>query len=385
MSDTLELVKQRLGELVALPSVSCVDPAHDMANVAVVERLAGWFGEAGFAVNRQPVGRAPDKANLIARLGHGEGGLVLSGHTDTVPFDIAGWDSDPFVLSERDGRWFGLGSADMKCFFPVVLAALEGFDARRLRRPLTLLATADEESSMAGARCLVDQGVPLGDYALIGEPTALVPIHKHKGIVIGRIEVEGRSGHSSEPALGINALDCMHDIVGDLRAWRAAAAERFRDADFKVPGPTLNLGRIEGGDSPNRICARCELLFDIRLVPELAIADAVGEIGDIVRRRCAAVGANGQLTLPMAPMPALETPRDSRLVGMLEALSGNRARSVAFATEGPFFNALGCESVIFGPGDIAVAHQPNEHVEIARIDSMIGILRTLIERFCCDE
>ncbi|MCB1747559.1 MAG: acetylornithine deacetylase [Gammaproteobacteria bacterium] len=381
----MELVRQRLGELVALPSVSCVDPAHDMANVAVVDRLAEWFGAAGFAIGRQPVSRAPDKANLIARLGSGEGGLVLSGHTDTVPYDAAGWDSDPFELSERDGRWYGLGSADMKCFFPVVLAALEGFDASRLRRPLTLLATADEESSMAGARCLVDEGVPLGDYALIGEPTALVPIHKHKGIVIGRIEIVGRSGHSSEPALGINALDCMHDVIADLRAWRAAAAERFPDGDFKVPGPTLNLGRIEGGDSPNRICARCELLFDIRLVPALAIADAVGEIGDIVRRRCAEAGATGQLVLPMAPMPALETPADSRLVGMLEALSGNPARTVAFATEGPFFNALGCESVVFGPGDIAVAHQPNEYVEVARVARMIDILRTLIERMCCDD
>ena len=385
MSDELELIRRRLAQLIAQPSVSCIDPALDMSNVAVVDTLSEWFAGAGFSVARQVVGTAPAKANLIAQLGTGSGGLVLSGHTDTVPFDAGRWASDPFVLTERDGRWYGLGSADMKCFFPVVLAALEGFDVTRLRRPVTVLATADEESSLAGARCLTAADVAGARHALIGEPTALVPVRKHKGIVIGRIDVTGRSGHSSEPARGANALDCMHDIISDLKAWREAAAARHRDADFKVPVPTLNLGRIRGGDSPNRICADCELLFDIRMMPGMSIADTVAELDERVQARCAGAGVTGVVTLPMAPLPALDTPADAALVVLLEALSGHRAETVAFATEGPFLNKLGCESVIFGPGDIGTAHQPDEHVEIEKVARMVAIVRELVVRLCCDD
>jgi len=377
-------VKQQLAELVALPSVSAVDPAFDMSNAGVVDALASRYSDAGFSVSRQEVSLTPSKFNLIARLGSGSGGLVLSGHTDTVPFDSGLWDSDPFVLSERDGCWYGLGSADMKCFFPLVLAALDGLDPSRFVAPLTVLATADEESSMAGARVLAASGQALGDFALIGEPTQLIPIHQHKGILIGRIELLGRSGHSSDPSLGANALDCMHDIMSGLKEWRSRAAERFVDGAFKVPVPTLNLGRINGGDSPNRICANCELLFDIRLMPQMSLDGTVAEIRDLVVKVSDAHGIKGELILPMAPIAALDTPASSALVGLLSELSGNAPQTVAFATEGPFLNALGCESVIFGPGNIATAHQPNEYVEIARALRMIEILRATIERFCCD-
>ena len=385
MQQAMHQVRDQLAALVAEPSVSAVDPAHDMSNAGVVELLADWYGAAGFSIQRQAVSSQPAKSNLIARLGHGEGGLVLSGHTDTVPYDRGGWDSDPFALDEREGRWYGLGSADMKCFFPIILAALDGLDPTHLVRPVIVLATADEESSMNGARAITDEGVPIGRYAVIGEPTALVPVHKHKGIVIARVTVEGRSGHSSEPALGANALDCMHDIISDFKQWRAEAAERFTDADFKVPAPTLNLGTINGGDSPNRICARCELMFDVRVVPGLALSDVVGALSAFVKARGAEAGVEARLELPMAPVGALDTPADSAIVRAVEELSGNSPRTVAFATEGPFFNALGCESVVFGPGDIAVAHQPNEFVEVDKVESMIGIVRRLIERFCCNE
>lgn len=356
-----------------------------MSNAAVVARLADWFGRAGFRTTVQTVSESPLKQNLVARLGTGEGGLVLSGHTDTVPCDAERWASDPYRLDERDGRWFGLGSADMKCFFPIVLAALEGFDRGRLRRPVTLLATADEESSMNGARRLAEDGVVLGRYALIGEPTELTPVHAHKGILIGRIALTGRSGHSSDPAYGASALECMVDILTALRRWREDAAARYADAAFAVPRPTLNFGRIVGGDSPNRICAACELSFDVRLMPGMEIDETTAALAAIVQQACDEHGVEGALELPMAPLPPLLTPADSALVAALTELSGNAATTVAFATEGPFLNALGCESVVFGPGSIATAHQPDEHVDIARALQMVDIVRTLIERLCCDD
>jgi acetylornithine deacetylase len=385
MPDVRAQVKARLAELVALPSVSALDPAHDMSNVGVVDRLAEWFEAAGFAVTRQAVASAPAKVNFVARAGHGSGGLVLSGHTDTVPYDAGRWQTDPFTLVERDERWYGLGSADMKCFFPIVLAALEGIAPRDLRHPLTVVGTADEESSMAGARVLLREH--LGDcrHALIGEPTALVPIRKHKGIVIGRVEIRGRSGHSSDPALGASALDCMHEVMSGFKAWRDAARERYRDPDFRVPHPTLNLGAIRGGDSPNRICARCELLFDVRVTPAMDSAAATRELAAIVETAAAAAGVEGVLVLPVEPVPPLETAAGADIVRAVEALAGTPARTVAFATEGPYLEALGCETVVFGPGDIDCAHQPDEAVEVARALRMVGIVRALIERFCCHD
>ena len=387
MQDT---IRNQLAELVALPSVSSLDTNFDMSNVAVVDRLSDWFTDAGFDIRIQEVCESPHKQNLIAHLGDGRGdaaggGLVLSGHTDTVPYDTTRWDSDPFELCEKDGAWYGLGSADMKVFFPCVLAALESIDRRRLKRPLTVLATADEESTLAGVRRIVEQGTPLGRFAVIGEPTQLVPIFKHKGVVIGRIHLQGRSGHSSDPALGANALDAMHDVLGQLKQWREEAAGRFRDENFKVPVPTMNFGAINGGDSPNRICAECELLFDIRIMPGMDIDAALEELNALVTSVSREHGVTGICEMPILPMPPMETDADSLLVQHLVELSGNQPQTVAFGTEGPFLNQLGCETVIFGPGNIATAHQPNEYVEIERTTRMVEILEQVIVRFCCDE
>ena len=382
MPDFLRQVETRLATLVALPSVSCVDRARDMSNLAVVDTLCQWYADAGFAIERQAVASAPAKVNMIARLGQGSGGLVLSGHTDTVPYDAGRWASDPFTLSERDGRWYGLGSADMKCFFPVVLAALDGLAPARLRAPVIVLATADEESTMAGARAL--SAADLGRQAIIGEPTELIPVRKHKGIIIGRVEVSGRSGHSSNPALGASALDCMHDILSAFKRWRATAASAHRDGDFKVPIPTMNFGSITGGDSPNRICASCELLFDVRLLPGMDTASTLRELDALVAECATATGVSASLTLPMQPLLPLETARNAAIVRAAEEFTGTSSAAVAFATEAPFFSALGCATVILGPGSIDSAHQPNEFVEIAQVTRMIPILRALIERFCCN-
>ncbi len=378
-------LKARLAKLIAQPSVSSVDPAFDMSNSTVTDTLSNWFEAAGFAVLQQTVAEEPAKFNMLARAGPGDRGLVLSGHTDTVPYDANGWATDPFELVEREGRWFGLGSADMKCFFPLILSALDGFDPSRLKRSLVVLAPADEESTMNGARVLVESGEAMGAYALIGEPTDLIPINKHKGILIGRVEVTGRAGHSSNPALGANALDGMHDIMTGFKAWREEAAERYPDGDFEVARPTLNLGGISGGDSPNRICASCNLLFDVRLMPGMDVDATAAELREIVDAAVAGSGLGAKMSLPMDPVPPMLTPADSAIVRAVEELSGRSAATVAFATEGPFLNALGCDTVVFGPGDIDTAHQPNEWVAVDKVLRMRGILRTLIERFCCDD
>ncbi|NJM13824.1 MAG: M20/M25/M40 family metallo-hydrolase, partial [Synechococcaceae cyanobacterium SM1_2_3] len=144
----------RIRQLIAVPSVSSVSSQLDQSNRPVIDLLAGWLEQAGFAVRIEPLPQRPDKANLIATLGSGPGGLVLAGHTDTVPYDAGRWRYDPFGGTIADGRIYGLGAADMKAFLALALAAAQDFTARDFRQPLVILATADEESSMSGARAL---------------------------------------------------------------------------------------------------------------------------------------------------------------------------------------------------------------------------------------
>ncbi len=373
---------QRLKRLIALPSVSSVNPDWDQSNAAVIEALDGWFGDAGFHTEILAIPGHADKYNLIATLGGGGDGLVLSGHTDTVPFNASRWRSDPFKLTERDGRLHGLGVIDMKSFFALILEALRPLDGNRLRHPLIVIATADEESNMCGARALLDLHRRLGRHAIIGEPTGARPIRMHKGIGMESIRLTGKSGHSSDPSLGVNALDGMHQVIGEVIAWREELAGRLRNPAFDIPYTTVNLGHIHGGDNPNRICADCELQIDIRPLPGMTLPELRAELRQRLQQRLADSG----LTLAFEPLfdgiEAVETPADSAIVRAVEAATGHRAASAAYGTEAPYLNQMGMDTVIFGPGDIDQAHQPDEYLALERITPYVTRLRALIEQFC---
>ncbi len=384
MSRRIPPLREMLAGLVALPSVSSPDPALDQPNEAVVARLAEWLEALGFAVEVLPVPGRPGKANLVATLGRGSGGLVLAGHTDTVPFDAGRWSSDPFRLTEREGRLHGLGTADMKGFFPLVLEVAAELDARRLRAPLVVLATADEESTMSGARALAESGRPLGRHAVIGEPTGLKPVRAHKGILMERLRLVGRPGHSSDPALGDSALEGMHELLGALLAWRAELQREHRDPAFAVPFPTLNPGAIRGGDSPNRICGECALDLDLRMLPGMEPQALRARLRAIAGEVAARRGLALECEALFEGVGALATPAEAAVVRTAESLTGHAAEAVAFATEAPFLARLGCETVVLGPGDIAQAHQPDEFLALDRIGPMLRILRGLVRRFCLE-
>lgn len=350
----------------------------------MIDLLADWLEETGFAVRIEHLPGRTDKANLIATLGSGPGGLVLAGHTDTVPFDAGRWRYDPFGGTVADERIYGLGAADMKSFLVLAIAAAREFRAEGLRQPLVILATADEESNMAGARALAAAGRPLGRHAVIGEPTGLKPVRMHKGILMEAIRLEGRSGHSSNPALGASALEGMYQVIGELLRWRAELQARYRNSLFDVAVPTLNLGRIHGGDNPNRICADCELHIDIRPLPGMMLADLRGEL----HGRLGRLLADSKLRLSFLPLfqgvEAMETPATAAIVRAAEELTGVPAGAVGFGTEGPYLNALGMETVILGPGGVGCAHQPDEYLALAMIEPTLGLLRKLIGRFCVE-
>jgi acetylornithine deacetylase len=382
MPQSDKLVIDQLRQLVGTASVSSTDPTWDQGNRDVIDLLATWLGDMGFSIEIQDVAADGSKANLIATLGSGPGGLVLAGHTDTVPFDEGRWQSDPLGLTERDQRLYGLGSTDMKGFFPLAMAAASSFLETPLQQPLILLATADEESSMNGARALAAAGRPKARAAIIGEPTSLVPVRMHKGIMMEAVRVTGRAGHSSNPSLGNNALEGMHAVMGELMAYRQQLRERYNNDFFKVAFPTLNLGCIHGGDSPNRICGQAELHFDLRMIPggdNAALrAEIEQQLQGVARQHALEINLRS-LIQDVAPF---EQAADSELVCLAEKLTGHSAEAVAFATEAPFLQQLGMQTIVMGPGSIDRAHQPDEYLELDQIQPCITLLQQCIRHFC---
>jgi len=382
MPNTNKMIIDQLRQLVATPSVSSTDPSWDQGNRDVIDLLASWLEDLGFSTEIQAVSKDGSKANLIATLGSGPGGLVLSGHTDTVPFDEGRWQSDPLGLNERGQRLYGLGSTDMKGFFPLAIAAAAAIRGAELKQPLIVLATCDEESSMNGARALVAAGRPKARAAIIGEPTSLVPVRMHKGIMMESVRVTGRAGHSSNPDLGNNALDGMHCVMGDLMTYRAQLQERYHNDLFALAGPTLNLGCMHGGDSPNRICGKAELHFDLRMTPGGNNDEVRAEIAE----RLAEIGQQRSLDIELRSLvkniAPFEQAADSDLVQLAERLTGHRAEAVAFATEAPFLQQLGMETIVMGPGSIDRAHQPDEYLELEQIQPCIALLQQFIRHYC---
>ena len=373
---------EMISTLIDIPSVSSVNPLYDSGNRKVIDQLAEWLAELGFAIEIIELPDHPQKANLIATLGSGPGGLVLSGHTDTVPFNAELWQSDPFKVTERDHKLFGLGSADMKSFFALVVEAIRDLKAADLKEPLIILATADEESSMAGARELARLGKPKARHAVIGEPTSLRPINAHKGMMMEAIHLLGRSGHSSDPEYGISALEGMHNVITTIKAWRDELQSEYRDERFALPIPTLNLGHIHGGDNPNRICGDCELHIDLRPLPGMDITELQNSLRKQIDETIKDSGLTLNINHLFGGIPAMETPATAEIIRAAEKFTGHTAESVAFGTEGPFLQQLGMDTVILGPGDIAQAHQPNEYLALNQLNPGIALIQNLVKQFC---
>lgn len=371
-----------LSQLIASPSVSCTQPDWDQSNLPVIELLEGWLSHLGFDTEVMPIAGRPGKANLIATLGKGPGGLVLSGHTDTVPFNAQRWQSDPFKLTEKENRFYGLGTCDMKGFFPIAIEAAKKFLDQSLKQPLIILATADEESSMSGARALATSGKPKARYAIIGEPTGMKPIYMHKGMMMESVRIEGKAGHSSDPSLGANALDAMHAVLSELIAFRNEMKQNHRNSVFKIAEPTLNLGCIHGGDNPNRICGNCELEYDLRPLPGMSLDNLREDVSKRLAPLAHQFGVNITTEALFPGIPAFANQRDSDLVRMAEKLTGFQAESVAFGTEAPFMQDLGMDTIVMGPGSIDQAHQPDEYLAFDQIKPTVAILEKMITQYC---
>ncbi|MDH2997506.1 acetylornithine deacetylase [Pasteurellaceae bacterium LFhippo2] len=380
MATQLSLI-ERYRQLIAIPTISSLEEISDQSNKPLIDLLATWLADFGFKTEIIKVEGSRNKYNLLATYGEGEGGLLLAGHSDTVPFDEGRWNFNPFDLTEKDGKLYGLGTADMKGFFAFVVDAVSQIDLSKLTKPLRILATADEETTMVGARTFAQHAHIRPDCAIIGEPTSLKPIRAHKGHMGEAIRVIGHSGHSSDPAKGINAIEIMHEVTGRMMTMRDQLKQKYRNDLFEVPYPTMNFGNIQGGDAINRICACCELQLDMRPLPNLAVQD----LEDLMRQNLAPLieqwGDRIQIRHLHDGIPGYECEHSAQVVQVVEKLLGEKCEAVNYCTEAPFINQL-CPTLVLGPGSIEQAHQPNEYLDTQFIQPTRDLLIKLIHHFC---
>ncbi|ENM5853013.1 acetylornithine deacetylase [Vibrio mimicus] len=365
--------------LISTSSISSTDARWDEGNEQVIAKLADWLSAIGFAIQIEQV--APNKQNLIAKLGNGEGGLLLAGHSDTVPFDEGRWNYNPHALTQANNRFYGLGTADMKGFFAFIYEAVKKVDWSKQTKPLYVLATCDEETTMLGARHFTENAPFKPDHCIIGEPTSLVPIRAHKGHVANAIRVTGKSGHSSNPALGVNAIEIMHEVLFALMQLRDRLIKEYHHPGFEIPTPTLNLGHIHGGDSPNRICGCCELHYDVRPLPGISLdgldnlmRDALSEVQQKWPGRIELIPLHD-------PIPGYECAHDHPFIHGISEICEQEAETVNYCTEAPFLQQV-CPTLVLGPGSIDQAHQPDEFLAFEFIDPTVRVLSRAMQKYC---
>lgn len=383
MRDRTAAALEILARLVAFDTTS----RH--SNIALIEWVEGFLKERGIASIRVANADA-SKANLYALIGPSiEGGVVLSGHTDVVPVDGQPWSSDPWIVSEREGKLYGRGTADMKSFLALALAHVDAAFAAPLQRPLILALSYDEEIGCLGAPSMIAEIVrelPLPAAAIIGEPTLMKVVSAHKGVRSFIVEVLGREGHSSLPHAGVSAvmeaLKLMNWVVEEGRV--AALAPH---PHFHPPGPTMTIGRVEGGTAANILARRCEFVFDLR-APETGQADAIEacfrEVAARLDAEIKARAPEGGVTITRRSNTAgLAIERDSAAEALARALTGdNETRAVSYAAEAGLFQRAGIPAIVCGPGSIEQAHQPDEWIERSQIEEGARFMERLIARLC---
>jgi len=378
----------KLDDTALLERLVAFDTTSRLSNLPLVDFVGDYLDRPDVSLTRLA---SPDgtKANLLVRAGpaaEDAGGLTLSGHMDVVPAEEPDWRSDPFRLTRSGDTWVGRGAADMKGFLALAINRLAGLNPARLRRPLALLLTYDEEVGTVGARHFAetaDASAALPRDVVIGEPTSLRVVRLHKGMLRIELVFHGRAAHSGYPHLGRNAIEPAARAIAALAELRATM-ERERPAHGEhfpeVPYAALNIGVVQGGSAANVIPDRCSVQLGVRLLPGMR----AGEVADRIREAVAlALPGERFEVATLGESPAMLLDEGAELHRELSGLlRQSGTESVAFATDAGWLQRVGYRCVIFGPGDIRVAHRSNEFVPIAELKRAGMVLDELIRRRC---
>lgn len=377
MSD-LQETQRILRDLIAFPTVS-MDSNLDMLHYIryylepLGARVTLFHDESG------------TKANLFATLGPDcDGGVILSGHSDVVPVSDQPWASDPFALTERDGKLFGRGTCDMKGFIAATLAMAPHFAKMDLKKPIHFAFTHDEEVGCIGAAALIPELEKQGykpAIAIIGEPTEMRIIEGHKGCCEYTTRFSGLEGHGSSPDLGVNAAEYAVRYVTRLMELREEMKTRVpKNSRFEPPWTTMNIGGLRGGVMHNVIVSKAEVDWEFRPVQqsdfhymkEQITAYVDQELLPAMRK----VHPEASIeTETLGEVDGLEPMDDNAAKDLIMELTGaNGADVVPFGTEAGIFQKLGLSAVVCGPGSIAQAHKADEYVALDQLDACLSML-----------
>jgi acetylornithine deacetylase len=368
-------VGEVLSELVSIPSVST------MTNRPVIQYVETLLSRTDWEIERYPYfdQAGTEKINLVARTGpeSDRNQLALVCHTDTVPFE-PGWANAVNPKLSR-GKLYGCGACDIKGFLACALTAVSRLDLARLKRSLALVCTADEEIGCVGAKRIAAEKNVHARYAVVGEPTDLHPVVAGKGYALAAVTVKGRTAHSAFPSEGRSAIYDAARVLQRIEALSQKITEE-RHEKFDPPFTTLNVGVIQGGTAKNIVPGECRMLLEWRPVP----GQKPSLVADLVEEELRGLRKEGvDATIKVSRLDSgFETSQESEIARLLESLSRRRAGTVAFGTEAPYFNQLGAETVVFGAGEMRVAHRTGEHVRIKDLERCERILEQVIERMC---
>ncbi len=335
------------------------------------------------------------KANLFATIGPTEiPGVILSGHTDVVPVDGQDWSTDPFTVVEADGKLFGRGTADMKSFIAIALALVPEMTVRRLKMPLHLALSYDEEVGCLGVHGMIghiEHGAVRPRICIVGEPTSMRVVNAHKGVYSFRTVVRGLEAHSSATHAGVNAVMYAAELIAFLGRLAEEMEGRAQSPSrFEPPYTSVHVGLVRGGTALNIIPRECSFIWEYRLLPGENPNEIPARFADFanneVEPRMQAVDAGcGIETEPRALIPALLPIEGSPAESLVMALSGtNRVNAVSYGTEAGIFQDAEIPTVVCGPGDILQAHRPDEYIALEQVEACTAFLRRLIDYAAAD-
>ncbi|AZF00558.1 Acetylornithine deacetylase [Pseudomonas orientalis] len=362
------------------------DTTSRESNLQLIEFVRDYL--AGFGVASELIyNESRSKANLFASVGPLElPGIVLSGHTDVVPVDGQPWSLPPFQLTERDGKLYGRGTADMKGYIACVLALVPELVKAPLRLPVHIALSYDEEVGCLGVRSLLSvlaQRPVKPMLCMIGEPTELKPVLGHKGKLAMRCDVHGQACHSAYAPSGVNAIEHAAELIGEL----GRIGQRLRahqDPRFDPPFSTVQTGVISGGKALNIVPADCRFDFEIRALPstdpgEVAEALQAYAMHEVLPRMQAVSRQSSIRFTELSAYPGLVTDERSQAAELIAAFSGSREfGTVAFGTEGGLFDAVGIPTVVCGPGSMDQGHKPDEFVSLQQLRGCDAMLQRML-------
>jgi acetylornithine deacetylase len=375
-------VEARLEEL--LRELVAFDTTSRLPNRPLMDWLEPRLVALGFRCERQLYrdDAGVEKVNLLSVSAAREGipELALVAHTDCVPYDSS-W-AEALQLTRKEDRLYGRGACDTKAFIACALLAAERTQAASLRLPVALVFTADEEVGCLGAKMLLDARRGGARNAIVGEPTSLTPVRANKGYCLAEVEVSGKEGHSAYPDSGASAIFRAARLLARIEAYAQGPLRGERDPAFDPPYTTLNVGLIHGGRAKNVVPGQCTFTLEWRPIPGQsvdAVPLAVEQLMFQLRRE--EPGCEVRLRI-LRTDRGVDTAPSAEVVRFLEDQTGKKATTVAFGTEALQMTALGAESVVFGPGNIQVAHQTGEFVPATELLRCEEILEQALQHFC---